>query len=196
MATKTGQRIMIWVIAAVMAVGTLTTFLVIIIANKNPDANPQQIAQNKQMEQYQKQLEEQQKQQVERQAKLRVLDGFEVTPFDAASVTELQVETLKDGDGEVVKEGATITANYTGWVPDGTIFDSTKSEGSDATPISFSLSQVIEGWTKGLVGTKVGGVYRLTIPSALGYGEQGSGTSIPANTPLRFIVEVTGVTNT
>lgn len=190
--TKPSQRIAIWVIAAVMAIGTLTTFLVVIIANNNPDANPQQIAQNKQMEEYTKQMEEYQKQQAEYMATLRVLDGFEVSPFDADSVTELSVKTLKESDGEEVQAGATISANYTGWMPDGSIFDSTKIEGSDTEPREFPLDGVIEGWSIGLVGTRAGGIYELTIPAVQAYGEMGS-NSIPPNTPLRFIVEIVAI---
>ncbi len=194
--TKNWQRIAIWIIALVMAIGTITTFIVVIIANNNPDANPQRIAQDRQLEEYQKQLEAQQKQEIERLAKLQILPGYEseIGTFDAAGVTDLKVETLKEGDGDEVTDGATIAANYTGWTPDGKIFDSTKSDGSDATPVSFSLSRVIEGWGKGLVGVKVGGVYELTIPSDQAYGAQGSGTTIAPDTPLKFVVEVTATT--
>ena len=123
------------------------------------------------------------------------MDGYTdyVKAFTASDITALKVETLKEGDGATVGEGATISANYTGWLLDGTIFDSTKSEGSDATAASFSLSQVITGWSKGLVGTRAGGIYLLSIPSADAYSENGSGTTIPANTPLKFIVQVVSV---
>ena len=194
--TPRWQRITIWVIAIALAGGTLLGFFFMAFASKNPDVDPNQIAQNKQNADYQKQLEEYQKQQVEQQKLYRALDGFadRVGKFDASSVTELRVETLNQGDGATVGDSSTIKANYTGWTPDGKIFESTKSEGSDATPATFAINQVIEGWTKGLTGQRAGGVYELTIPAAMAYGDQGSG-SIPANTPLKFIVQIVDVTN-
>ncbi len=195
--TPRWQRIAIWTIAIVMAGGTMITFVVSIFSSQNKQLDPATIAYNKQMSEYQKQLNSDEnkaylEQQEQAKAKLRGLDGFtdQVKAFTAADITALKVETLKQGDGATVAENAKISANYTGWLPDGTIFDSTKSEDSDAKPASFSLSQVITGWSKGLVGTRAGGVYLLSIPSADAYGENGSGTSIPANTPLKFIVQI------
>lgn len=190
--TPKWQRIFIWIIAIAMIIGTLAGFVFMIWATQDSSIDPNQIAQKKQEEEYQKQLEEYQKQQEEQQKKLRALDGYadKVTSFDAKSVTELKVETLKEGSGATIKDNATVNANYVGWNPDGKIFDSTKSEGSDATPRSFGLDQVIKGWKEGLAGKKVGGVYELTIPADKAYGETGSGDLIPANTPLKFIVEV------
>ena len=92
----------------------------------------------------------------------------------------------------MVKDSDNISANYTGWTADGKIFDTTRKT-SDATtaPISFSLSGVIAGWTQGLAGQKVGGVYLLTIPSRLAYGDSVP-TGYPAG-PLKFIVEITAI---
>ncbi len=198
--TPRWQRIAIWVIAITMAGGTIVTLVVSIFASQNKELDPATIAYNKQLAEYQKQLNSDEykaylEQQEQAKAKLRGLDGYTdyVKAFTASDITALKVETLKEGDGATVGEGATISANYTGWLPDGTIFDSTKSEGSDATAASFSLSQVITGWSKGLVGTRAGGIYLLSIPSADAYGENGSGTTIPANTPLKFIVQVVSV---
>ena len=86
---------------------------------------------------------------------------------------------------------STLSANYTGWTPDGKIFDSTKSEDSAAKPVTFSLKGVIKGWSEGLSGKKVGGVYLLSIPANMAYGERGSTDgSIAPNTPLKFVVEI------
>ncbi len=202
--TTNWQRISIWVIAIVMGLGTLLTFFVMVFAGQNSDVDPNTIAAKKQQEAYEKYLQSDEykaymKQQEEAKAKLRPLDGFadKVTAFNASDITELTVETLTEGTGATVKENDTISANYTGWLPDGTIFDSTKSEGSDASSVSFTLStsKIIEGWVKGLVGKRAGGVYLLSVPSDLGYGAAGSGDTIPANTPLRFIVQVVDITN-
>jgi FKBP-type peptidyl-prolyl cis-trans isomerase len=109
--------------------------------------------------------------------------------FDANSVTELKVETLKEGTGEVVTEADTIEANYTGWNAKGKIFDTTKKSKNEATtPIEFGLSQVIAGWTKGLAGQKVGGIYKLTIPKDMAYGENAPSEDVSG--PLEFVVEI------
>lgn len=204
--TPNWQRVSIWIIAVVMTVGTLLTFFVMVFAGQNPDADPTTIAQKKQQEvydkymqsdEYKKYLEQQKKAANERLQKLRILDGYtdKVTAFNAEDVTSLKTETLKEGNGATVKKGDTIRANYTGWKPDGSIFDSTKLDGEDATPVTFSLSKVIEGWGIGLVGAQAGGVYLLSIPASQAYGEAGNGDAIPANTPLRFIVEIVEITS-
>jgi peptidylprolyl isomerase len=104
------------------------------------------------------------------------------------AVTELQIIDIKPGDGEVVPEGATITAHYTGALAkDGTIFQSSHDFG-DA--ISFGLNQVIEGWTKGVPGMKVGGTRRLIIPAAMAYGPSSPAPNIPLNSDLVFDIEL------
>ncbi|OYW43924.1 hypothetical protein B7Z28_00410 [Candidatus Saccharibacteria bacterium 32-45-3] len=119
----------------------------------------------------------------------RPLDGYEVTKFDASQVSELKVETLKQGEGEVLDASSTIFANYFGWTSDGKIFDSTNKDGT-VTPAEFPLSQVIPGWTEGLTGVKVGSVVKLTIPADKAYGTAGSPPNIGPDEPLQFIVEV------
>ena len=109
--------------------------------------------------------------------------------FDAVKVKALKVETLKAGNGDVVAETDTIKANYTGWNAQGVIFDSTKkSADAPLTPIEFSLTGVIPGWTKGLAGQKVGGIYKLTIPADMAYGNQAP--SAETSGPLEFVVEI------
>ncbi len=109
--------------------------------------------------------------------------------FDAANVKELKVEELKAGDGDVVAETDTIKANYTGWNAQGVIFDSTKkSADGGVTPIEFPLTGVIPGWTKGLADKKVGGIYKLTIPADMAYGNQAP--SAETSGPLEFVVEI------
>ncbi|WP_454043251.1 FKBP-type peptidyl-prolyl cis-trans isomerase [Cellulosimicrobium sp. Marseille-Q8652] len=101
--------------------------------------------------------------------------------------TELVAQTLIKGDGPVVTEDQTVTAHYTGMLLDGTVFDSSWERG---TPTSFSLQQVVPGWTQGIAGQTVGSQVLLVIPSELGYGEQGSGDTIPPDSPLVFVVDI------
>lgn len=107
------------------------------------------------------------------------------------TVTELQVIDLVEGDGAVVPEGATITAHYTGALcADGTIFESSHDSGRPAT---FGLHQVIDGWTVGVPGMKVGGTRRLVIPSAMAYGARRASAAIGPNSDLVFDIELVAV---
>jgi FKBP-type peptidyl-prolyl cis-trans isomerase FkpA len=99
----------------------------------------------------------------------------------------LETWDAKEGNGDAVKPGGTVTVHYTGWLTDGTKFDSSVDRGQ---PISFPLSGVIKGWQDGIPGMKPGGVRRLKIPADLGYGARGAGRSIPPNATLIFEVEL------
>lgn len=176
MSATRSQRIGIWIIAVVMAVGTIGSFFVVILANDNAQ-NDQKAAQ----ESYQKMLEEARKSN-------KPLDGFEATAFDKGSITELKTEVVKQGEGAEVKADSTISANYFGWTADGAIFDSTNQDGT-TTPREFSLAQVIKGWTEGLAGQKVGSTVKLSIPADKAYGDVDTGTGQPTG-PLVFIVEI------
>ncbi|KKQ25208.1 MAG: Peptidyl-prolyl cis-trans isomerase [Candidatus Woesebacteria bacterium GW2011_GWA1_37_8] len=105
------------------------------------------------------------------------------------TVTELKIEDLKIGTGLDVKNGNTVTVNYKGTLIDGKQFDSSYDSGQ---PFSFKVGEgkVIKGWDQGLLGMKVGGMRKLTIPSSLGYGEQGAGADIPPNATLIFEIEL------
>lgn len=109
----------------------------------------------------------------------------------ASSVTELKIEDLVVGTGAAAKNGDTVSVHYTGWLENGTKFDSS----AGGAPIEFVLGtgRVIAGWEKGLVGMKVGGKRRLTIPPSLGYGEAGAGDTIPPNATLIFEVELVAI---
>ena len=106
-------------------------------------------------------------------------------------VTELEIIDLVEGTGEETPEGATITAHYTGaLVADGTIFESSKDGGRPAT---FGLHQVIDGWTVGVPGMKVGGTRRLVIPSDMAYGQRRASAQIGPNSDLVFDIELIAV---
>ncbi|MCE9566984.1 MAG: FKBP-type peptidyl-prolyl cis-trans isomerase [Planctomycetes bacterium] len=98
----------------------------------------------------------------------------------------LEVWDVKEGTGEAVKAGGTVTVFYTGWLTNGKEFDSNVG----GKPISFPLGGVIKGWGLGIPGMKPGGVRRLKIPAELGYGKEGAGDDIPPNSVLVFEVQL------
>jgi FKBP-type peptidyl-prolyl cis-trans isomerase FkpA len=106
--------------------------------------------------------------------------------------TSLEIEDITVGTGATAAAGDTISVLYTGTFLDGRVFDASSLHGN--VPITFRLGtgQVIRGWDQGLVGMRVGGKRRLTIPSSLAYGPSGNGP-IPPNTPLRFEVELVAI---
>jgi FKBP-type peptidyl-prolyl cis-trans isomerase FkpA len=106
--------------------------------------------------------------------------------------TSLQIEDLTVGTGATAAAGDTINVLYTGTFLDGKVFDASSLHGNSPFTFQLGAGQVIKGWDQGLVGMKVGGKRRLTIPSALAYGAAGAGT-IPPNTPLRFEVDLLSI---
>jgi len=113
-----------------------------------------------------------------------ILDELQAT----GTVSELRTYDFAVGTGREAKSGDTILVHYIGVLPDGTVFDSSRSRGE---PFLFQLGagQVIQGWEQGFAGMKVGGRRLIAIPPALGYGAQGVGT-IPPNATLIFDVEL------
>ena len=186
MATSRGTRIGIWIIAVVMAVGTIGSFAVMMLANDN-----QKIDEDMSMKAY----EEQMKQMAEESAanSESFTSKHKPAKFDGGKVKELKSELLEQGKGKAIKATDTVNVSYTGWTSDGKIFDSSKRKDSEDAPIDLSLGSVIPGWTEGLTGVKAGSTVLLTIPSEKAYGEAGSGT-IPANAPLQFVIKVHGIT--
>ena len=105
---------------------------------------------------------------------------------------KLQIEDQVVGTGTEAVKGKQVSVHYTGWLTDGTKFDSSKDRGQ---PFGFALGrgQVIQGWDDGVAGMKIGGKRKLTIPPELGYGAAGAGGVIPPNATLVFEVELLGV---
>ena len=101
----------------------------------------------------------------------------------------LRYTDLKVGEGDEAKAGHVVEVHYTGWLQDGTKFDSSLDR---KQPFKFQLGagQVIQGWDQGVAGMKVGGKRRLTIPPGLAYGPRGAGGVIPPNATLVFEVEL------
>lgn len=157
-------------------------------ANSNTDLDQQEI---------QKLLQEQQQKNNNEQTNKtegNMLQGTKLADFEPRDkIEQLEAIDVVPGTGEEVKPGATIKAHYTGAVAkDGTIFQSSRDLGQ---AIEFSLNGVIQGWTNGVPGMKVGGKRRLLIPAAQAYGStppQGSG--IPVDADLIFDIELESIT--
>jgi FKBP-type peptidyl-prolyl cis-trans isomerase FkpA len=104
----------------------------------------------------------------------------------------LVYEDLVVGAGASARTGSNVLVHYTGWLTNGTKFDSSLDRGQ---PFGFPLGkgQVIAGWDEGVEGMKIGGKRKLTIPPALGYGAYGAGGVIPPNATLVFEVELLSI---
>lgn len=195
MAATKSQRIGIWVIAIFMAVGTVGSFLAIILSNKNQQSDQARIS--AETAQYQKDYTAYQAKVDAQAAELSTqyfgtLNQFATRPaaFDASSVKELKTNDLIVGSGDPITSASSFSAYYIGWNPSGKVFDSSINGAALKAPIAVTPGGVIPGWTAGVDGMKVGGIRELTIPSDQAYGATGSGADIPANTPLKFIVMI------
>jgi FKBP-type peptidyl-prolyl cis-trans isomerase len=180
MAANNGQRVAAFLLALLFFLTTVGAAAYVIFQINNEDAglvNDSDINQQNNTEQ----TEEAPVQD------LGTLDNFE----PPVTVEELRFDDVVVGDGDEVKPSDTVTIHYTGALAsDGTVFDSSVSRGEPAT---FPLDNLIEGWQEGIPGMKVGGKRRLYIPAAQGYGEAGSGASIPPNSDLVFDIELFAV---
>lgn len=120
----------------------------------------------------------------------QVVPTIQVIPT-MQTVNELKLEDIKVGEGREVKSGDMIVIHYKGTLLDGTKFDSSYDRG---TPFEtrIGVGQVIKGWDEGVIGMKIGGKRKLTIPPDKAYGNRGAGP-IPPNSALIFDVELINI---
>jgi FKBP-type peptidyl-prolyl cis-trans isomerase FkpA len=104
----------------------------------------------------------------------------------------LVIEEVHVGGGAEARAGQMVSVHYTGWLTDGTKFDSSKDR-NEAFEFPLGARHVIAGWDEGVQGMRVGGTRKLTIPPQLGYGARGAGRVIPPNATLVFEVELLGL---
>jgi len=102
---------------------------------------------------------------------------------------ELIIEDIIVGQGAEAVKHSIITVNYTGWLEDGTKFDSSLNPGREPLRFTLGAGQMIQGFDQGILGMKVGGKRKLTIPPNLGYGSQDKGI-IPPNSTLIFELDL------
>jgi len=126
---------------------------------------------------------------------MSIFEGAPASPaeVDEADFTEtesgLKFYDVEVGDGPMPEENYMVTVHYTGWLDDGTKFDSSLDRD---TPLVFVLDQeqVIPGWEEGIRSMKVGGKRQLVVPAELGYGDEGANNVIPAGETLVFDIEL------
>jgi len=104
-------------------------------------------------------------------------------------VNELRITDLVIGEGKAAVKGALITTHYTGWLADGTKFDSSHDRGKPFQCV-IGTGRVIKGWDQGMMGMRVGGRRRLDVPAHLAYGERQVGALIRPDSDLVFEIEL------
>ena len=120
------------------------------------------------------------------------MDQFAMPEERTKTPSGLEYSVLAEGGGAEATNGRNVDVHYTGWLTNGTKFDSSRDRGK---PFTFKLGSgmVIRGWDEGVAGMKVGEQRILVIPSDLGYGARGAGGVIPPNATLVFKVELVNV---
>ena len=111
---------------------------------------------------------------------------------EITTASGLVYEDTVVGEGAEAKAGQQVRVHYTGWLTNGSKFDSSKDR-NDPFEFSLGMRQVIGGWDEGVQGMKIGGTRKLTIPPQLGYGARGAGGVIPPNATLVFEVELLAI---
>ncbi len=185
MTSAKAQRISIWIIVIILAMGTVVSFFAIVLGNSNSANDKSKITQLQ--KQYQAQVDAQTKQLSDQYYATFNQYSSQVGKWDIGDTKDVATTDLQIGTGDTLTKDSRYTAYYIGWLQNGTTFDSSISNGALKQPLSVAPGGVISGWTKGTTGIKVGGVREITMTAAEGYGKQASGP-VPANSPLRFIV--------
>jgi len=199
-ASARGQRIGIWIIAIVMTVGTIGSFIVIILANNNNKVDTDRKTlltneYNQQVKDYQAKVDAQ-----TAALSAQYYDTFspyasEVGTFDKDNSSTLVKNDLVVGTGDAITQTSSYAAYYIGWLPDGTIFDQSIDNGKLKAPLPVTANAgVIDGWATGVVGMKVGGIREITIPGPQAYPSgqpsQNGSVAIPAESPLKFVIMI------
>jgi FKBP-type peptidyl-prolyl cis-trans isomerase len=118
--------------------------------------------------------------------KPRTDDFHQAVTLTTTTADGLKYGDIDPGSGAQAATGQHITMQYTGWLQDGSSFDSSRKAGGQPFPFTLGNGDVIKGWDEGIVGMHLGGVRRLVIPPALAYGPSGRPPVIPANATLTF----------
>ncbi len=202
--TSLWQRIVIIIVALLLLGSTILAYLFIVMSGNGSQSREERIAElqeqlnakNSELEAAAKPFSDQY---------FSTMDGYrksQVKSYNATTANneKLKVTDLKTGTGKQLEEGDTdYSAYYIGWCPDGSIFDATFTYADDDTdkqtptgltaPLVASTS-LIEGWTQGMIGMKLGGVRQINIPGELAYGDTSEEDQICGmnNAPLRFVV--------
>jgi FKBP-type peptidyl-prolyl cis-trans isomerase FklB len=164
------------------------------LAGKAPSLSPEQMSTA--LTQYRQQSESKALVEFQKEAanNLQVGQAFLAANAKATNVkttkSGLQYQVLQAAKGKTPKASSTVRVHYEGRLLDNTIFDSSIAR---QQPAEFKLSQVIPGWTEGVQLMPVGSKYRFFIPSALAYGETGSGDVIGPNSTLIFDIELLSI---
>lgn len=116
----------------------------------------------------------------------------EISALSQTTESGLMIQEIKEGSGKEAQTGNYVTVHYSGWLPDGKLFDSSVKRNKPFT-VKLGTGQVIQGWEEGIQGMKVGGKRRLTIPPEIAYGAEGYPGAIPPNATLVFDIELLSV---